>query len=212
MKKVLSIITLLIAGLIIQPAEANDVCDNIVDYGRVDSVIMEDFEACVVLDQIILKVFEDSLDVAISDVNAQPNWEVGNTLENFNIIIAAYTPDTLSIASLQKEMEMFEEMSWAEVVDYDMIVGGATSIEQLELPDEINLTQNYPNPFNPSTIIEYSIDSPQHIRLAVYDISGKEVQTLVYGTMQAGNYTINFDASDLPSGQYSIQTGNGKWY
>jgi hypothetical protein len=64
------------------------------------------------------------------------------------------------------------------------------------------LAQNYPNPFNPSTSIEYYVQTAGWIKLAVSDISGREVQVLREGYMDAGLHTESFDASKLPSGTY----------
>lgn len=78
------------------------------------------------------------------------------------------------------------------------------------LPTEYRLDQNYPNPFNPSTKIRYSIKEVGQVKLTVYDILGREVETLVNGEMVVGNYEINFDASELTSGIYfyTLQTGS----
>jgi hypothetical protein len=77
-------------------------------------------------------------------------------------------------------------------------------------PDDYNLNQNYPNPFNPTTKITYSIKEDGLVSLKVYDILGKEVVTLVNENKPAGNYEVEFNASQLPSGMYiyKIQTNN----
>ena len=72
----------------------------------------------------------------------------------------------------------------------------------LNAPDKFSLSQNYPNPFNPSTTINYLIPTKELVVLKVYDILGKEVATLVNEVKQAGNYTVTFNASSLPSGTY----------
>ena len=64
------------------------------------------------------------------------------------------------------------------------------------------LGQNSPNPFNPSTNISFNIPKQSIVRLAVYDILGREVVKLADENMQAGNYSKIFDASNLPSGVY----------
>jgi len=67
------------------------------------------------------------------------------------------------------------------------------------------LEQNYPNPFNPSTIISYSVPTSSFINLKVYDILGNEVAVLVNEEKPAGNYEINFNASELTGGVYFYQ-------
>lgn len=77
-------------------------------------------------------------------------------------------------------------------------------------PKEFALQQNYPNPFNPSTNIMYSMLTSDLVTLKVYDRLGKEIQTLVHEFQQRGNYSIQFDASDLSSGIYfyRLQVGS----
>jgi glycosidase len=65
-----------------------------------------------------------------------------------------------------------------------------------------SLSQNYPNPFNPSTTIRYSIPERSKVTLKIYDITGRELLTLLNGEVNAGNYQINFNASKLSSGVY----------
>jgi hypothetical protein len=81
-----------------------------------------------------------------------------------------------------------------------------TDVEQTsEVPTTITLAQNYPNPFNPATTIEFTLDRTQRIRLAVYDLLGREVAVLADGVETAGSYRATFDASNLASGLYLYQ-------
>jgi hypothetical protein len=70
------------------------------------------------------------------------------------------------------------------------------------IPSSFKLDQNYPNPFNPSTSISYTLERYSHIKIAVYDVSGKVVKLLVDKDMTSGKYDVTFDASDYPSGVY----------
>ena len=71
--------------------------------------------------------------------------------------------------------------------------------------DQFELEQNYPNPFNPSTRINYSVPSASFVRLKVYDILGNEVAILVNEEKPAGEYQLEFDASELTGGVYFYQ-------
>lgn len=64
------------------------------------------------------------------------------------------------------------------------------------------LSQNYPNPFNPVTTLRFTIIDLQFVTLKVYDILGREIATLVNEEKSAGDYEIEFDASNLSSGIY----------
>ena len=70
------------------------------------------------------------------------------------------------------------------------------------LPTAYALEQNYPNPFNPQTTITYAVKDPGFVSLKVYNLIGQEVATLVSNAMDAGRYTVNFTADNLPSGIY----------
>ena len=69
-------------------------------------------------------------------------------------------------------------------------------------PSSFSLAQNYPNPFNPSTKINFAIEVNTHVRIVVYDIRGKAVVTLVDRDMHSGDYSFDFDGTNLPSGIY----------
>jgi hypothetical protein len=76
---------------------------------------------------------------------------------------------------------------------------------------EYKLKQNYPNPFNPVTTIKYSIKYDGLVTLKIYDILGTEVKILVNENKEAGNYTVSFNASSLPSGVYFYKIKSGKF-
>jgi hypothetical protein len=80
-----------------------------------------------------------------------------------------------------------------------------------QLPEQITLNQNYPNPFNPSTTIAYQLQSENHVTLKVFDVLGKEVETLVNEVQQPGNKSVTFDASALASGIYFYRLQSGSF-
>ncbi|MBC8377514.1 MAG: T9SS type A sorting domain-containing protein [FCB group bacterium] len=69
-------------------------------------------------------------------------------------------------------------------------------------PVSFELRENYPNPFNPSTIIDFSIPTSGMVKLTVYDITGRAVQTLHQGFLTAGNHQYTFEGQNLASGAY----------
>ncbi|HEY6626895.1 MAG TPA: T9SS type A sorting domain-containing protein, partial [Ignavibacteriaceae bacterium] len=83
-------------------------------------------------------------------------------------------------------------------------------IVEIEIPLEYALEQNYPNPFNPSTKISYTIPENGFVKLAVYNLLGEEVATVVNSFQKADKYEVNFNASGLSSGiyVYKIESSN----
>jgi hypothetical protein len=80
-----------------------------------------------------------------------------------------------------------------------------------QAPRNFSLRQNYPNPFNPETSIEYELTSREHLTLTVYDVNGKEVQTLVSGEHEPGVYRVRLDGSKLSSGVYYCALNAGSY-
>ena len=72
----------------------------------------------------------------------------------------------------------------------------------LDLPKVYKLEQNYPNPFNPVTRISFDIPKQSLVMMKVYDILGREVKTLVNEIKAPGNYSVDFDGTELSSGVY----------
>ena len=81
------------------------------------------------------------------------------------------------------------------------------------MPDQYALEGNYPNPFNPSTTIRFGLPESAQVRLAVYDVLGRQVRVLLDGVREAGTHEVVFDASDLPSGTYlyRLETPQGSF-
>jgi hypothetical protein len=96
-----------------------------------------------------------------------------------------------------------------EMAVYDTINVGINQISSI-VPDKYNLYQNYPNPFNPETNINFDIPKSGIVKLKIYNILGKEVQTLHSGFLTAGKYEFKFNGSELSSGLYfyKLETGN----
>lgn len=71
------------------------------------------------------------------------------------------------------------------------------------------LEQNYPNPFNPTTRISLTLPTAGSVRLRVMNLLGQEVTTLINGLKEAGRHSVNFNASNLPSGIYTYRLESG---
>lgn len=77
-------------------------------------------------------------------------------------------------------------------------------------PVKFNLSENYPNPFNPVTKINFDIPVPGNVKLIIFDVTGREIRTLLNETRDPGYYTVTFDAGMLSSGVYfyRLETGS----
>ncbi|MFA7421305.1 MAG: T9SS type A sorting domain-containing protein [Melioribacteraceae bacterium] len=88
----------------------------------------------------------------------------------------------------------------------DQIGNKTTDITDTSIPSTFQLEQNYPNPFNPETVISYQLSSFSHVTLKIYDMLGREIETLVNEFQQPGNYSATFTInSSFASGVYFYQ-------
>ena len=116
-------------------------------------------------------------------------------MDEFRLIRRAYTPAEVTA-------------SWNSDFGGCGLVGITQNNNQT--PENFSLSQNYPNPFNPVTNIKFSIPTNGNVKLVVFDVLGREVTTLVNEVKNAGNYVVDFDASNLSSGVYfyTLESGN----
>ncbi len=80
-----------------------------------------------------------------------------------------------------------------------------TSVRQSptgEQPSQFQLCSNFPNPFNPSTKIVFYLPRAEFVTLTVYDITGREIETIIKGEVPAGEHRLQWSAQGLASGVY----------
>lgn len=90
-------------------------------------------------------------------------------------------------------------------IDWHSVTITSIDENETESPVSFTLEQNYPNPFNPNTFIEFSIPVQQIVKLNIYDMLGNQVAEMLNENKSAGDYKIEFDASNLSSGVYFYQ-------
>mgnify|MGYP000887658883 CR=1 FL=1 len=113
----------------------------------------------------------------------------------------------------------FGRGGWRQIVEFGVSTkdktGAVPVSEELMLtevlPDQFKLNQNYPNPFNAETTIEYALPQESLVRLAVYDLMGRQVATLANGQQQPGMHRVVWDATGMPSGQYICELIAGEF-
>ena len=88
-----------------------------------------------------------------------------------------------------------------------------TSVTNLEsaIPNSFSLYQNYPNPFNPSTTIRFDVSQASNVKIAVYDLLGREVLAPVNEFKNPGSYEVTFSLNSLASGVYFYKMTAGNY-
>jgi hypothetical protein len=131
-------------------------------------------------------------------------WAYGNDGQHFNqqIVNPPY-PISEQIAFALHDVS--DHLPVVAEFDFGVVNNVETNIDPSLLT--FNLDQNYPNPFNPTTRISFTIPTTAsggnlHVDLFVYDVMGREITRIVDEEKAPGNYEIEFDAADLPSGIY----------
>jgi hypothetical protein len=109
-------------------------------------------------------------------------------------------PDWVNIYLANVDGEMYEKGRELSSVVYTDVQD-----EPVSALHSFQLYQNYPNPFNPETTLKYNIPNPSHVTLSIYNVLGERIVTLVDKNQTTGVYTIQFNASWLPSGIYFCQ-------
>ena len=114
---------------------------------------------------------------------------------------------------------IYKSFGWGTEEIYTLVYANINGTEFGEKVTSVNdlsnriskytLRQNYPNPFNPSTTINYSIPELSFVTLKVYDVLGNEIETLINEEKSAGEYEIEFNARNIPSGIYFYQMITG---
>ena len=142
-----------------------------------------------------------------------------------NVYIDGYGPDTYQwgpyegLSDIPADSYLIDNeikfTSPARSVQMIMIEGGKNIVSvhdysNSEIPHSFKMFQNYPNPFNPSTRIDYQLPAKVFVVLKVFDVLGREIKTLVDELQNAGNHSIQFNATNLPSGVYfyRLEAGN----
>ena len=116
------------------------------------------------------------------------------TIDSVKIIVKSFTGTINNVSSAGlAEVETNSRVSSEDLIGIN---------DPVALLSDYKLEQNYPNPFNPSTIIRFSLPKAQSVTLEVFDISGRNVATLISGKVEKGNNSIQFNPYNLSSGIY----------
>lgn len=119
---------------------------------------------------------------------------------NRDLFAVAFSSPTNGISVGQLGASFFSNDGGKSWSDVPAINPNPISLNPKKGP--VKLNQNFPNPFNPSTVISYNLPFDASVSLKVYDMLGKEVNSMVNGYQTAGNYNFRFDGTNLSSGIY----------
>ncbi len=161
------------------------------------------------------------------------HWTTGTEVENYRFVIYRSTSpegnfapiaeipctgegaSTTSYAYNDAEVSAggtyYYKLSDVSIYGYETLHQNLTSAT---IAVDFGLEQNYPNPFNPETVIRFTLPSAAQTQLAIFDMSGRQVRTLVNGMMTSGHHEVTWNASDdagtiLPSGVYLYRLNAG---
>ena len=114
------------------------------------------------------------------------------------------------VSCVHKQTNTFYAMSDSIFyVSDEPVIAGINNISS-EIPENFSLLQNYPNPFNPVTMLKFQIPRNGFVKLTVFDMLGKEIETLVNEDLHAGTYEYEWNGINMPSGVYfyKLTAGN----
>lgn len=128
---------------------------------------------------------------------------VGLRTTNQNLLVIDYKANAITAGLIWPNFgkDIWRSHSYTDVV---------TSVsENPDIPDEFKLLQNYPNPFNAITVIGFNIPSTSRVRLEIYDILGRRIETVLDKTLPAGYHELKWDAENRSSGIYFYRIKSG---
>lgn len=147
---------------------------------------------------------------ANGSMTSATEMSIADSLPNYPVFVATSSniPALASNDTVYVRVQSNDSF-WSEWTASPGVVT-AVQDENNTIPKVFKLYQAYPNPFNPSAAIVYDLPKKSHVILAIYDVLGRNVRTLVEGDKAPGNYRVSFDASNLPTGVYfyRLQAGN----
>jgi photosystem II stability/assembly factor-like uncharacterized protein len=134
--------------------------------------------------------------------NAGVNWHRWNNgMPEANIVTEMkWIDSTLQNGKFYVVAGTFGRSIWVRDISGDDPIGIVPVSNNI--PERFQLNQNYPNPFNPVTNIIFDVAKTTDVKLVIYDLLGKEVETLVNKQMQPGTYKTDWNAAEFPSGIY----------
>ena len=128
----------------------------------------------------------------------------GESAEEAQLVYMGFPLEAMFSDSLRKAVMLC-------VLDYFDFDVSLTAIDNTDIPNSVELKQNYPNPFNPLTTISLQLTVNGETDLAIYDLSGKKIISLINGFRSAGKYEFEWNATEQASGVYICRLQIGEF-
>lgn len=135
-----------------------------------------------------------------------------STLTNPPETFSTHASDPADIYFNKRDNVLCVPLYYANMVEFIDVVSVVEPEGVGYMPGEFALYPNYPNPFNSATTIRYSLPTACDVHLAIYDVLGRNVATLVEGQKSAGIHVVNWQADNLSSGVYFYRLRAGECY
>ena len=132
-------------------------------------------------------------------INDNETKEIDTTIN----LDSSWKPDSLKVVVFVQSTST-KEVYQSETIKYSDLSTMTNVENNTGIPSNFYLAQNYPNPFNPSTKISYYIPEQSRVKINIYNILGKHITELTNNIKSAGNYSLNWNADNLPSGFYFL--------
>ncbi len=125
-------------------------------------------------------------------------YSLENVVRSHPFDLIAWSGDELS--DIRRDLVISDEDRLEINFDLDLSVDDSPPVAH-----SFGLHSAYPNPFNSSVTVEYSLEGSSHVNLSVFDLSGKKVESLIDGRMNAGNHSAVWSPEDVSSGIYIVR-------
>jgi serine protease len=128
----------------------------------------------------------------------------------FNIPAKSVQRVAYAVLAADDSLQLMRAADSARAKWGELIVTGMAGFTSIQPPETFYLSQNYPNPFNPITTINYELPITNYVELAVYNILGQKIASLVSDKQQAGHHQVKWNAAGFASGiyYYRLEAGN----
>ena len=176
------------------------------------------------LDVMLLSPNEEGYETQSEQVTL--TWDIGNLPEGISLSLVnngtgqtvnlyGYPSSSVSLPSKggfsfpENLMETYPAVGESQFTLYVYTDIASNDDEGFIVPEEIALHNAYPNPFNPSTIISFDILEMDNVSLNIFDLTGRQVASLINEFMIPGNHQISWNPGLLPSGVYLVELAVG---